>query len=297
MRYHFIVLFVACLLSQATSMVANEPSGKDKPAERATADDKEKSSDAGDRAAKLERAERLNDMRRRAEAIQISRFRSGEPVATKLIEEPLLRFNDTARFDLDGTVWGWGEGRPAALMELYPKSDPPGVWVYVFTSLSAGPLDAKVAIGAQRWNWAPKTAGFVAQSFPKAPPPADKPALRLRQMKELARRLTAHEFWDPDNSRFELRLLAQPVHRYQDAAAGVADAAIFLLAHGTNPEVVAVIEATGDEPARHWQCAFMRLGHAEMHVEIDGKEVWRKERLGPTSLQDPYWLTVSYAPQ
>lgn len=266
-------------------------------ADGATPAPAEAAADERDRAAKLERAARLSEMRRRAEAVQIFRLRDGKPTTAKLVPEPLLRFNDTARLDLDGTVWAWGEGRPAALMELYPKSDPPGRWVYVFTSTSPEPLDAKVVVDAQRWNWSPAKAGFVAQMFPEAPSPADRPALRLRQMKEMSRRLSAHEFWDPDHSRFELRLLAQPVHRYQDADAGVIDAAIFLLAHGTNPEVVVTMEAVrGEQSSQRWQCAFMRLGHAEMHVQIDGKEVWRTDRAAQTDLRDPYWLTVTYSP-
>ncbi|HJT31208.1 MAG TPA: hypothetical protein VJ783_04100 [Pirellulales bacterium] len=253
--------------------------------------------DQRDEEERLKRSARLDDMRRRAEAIEVSRQHSGQRISAKLLDNPLLRFNDTARLDLDGTVWAWGEGRPAAIMELYPKADPPDRWVYVFTSTSPEPLDANIVAGAQRWNWSPGSPGFHAQPFPDAPPPADRPALRLRQMKELARRLTAHEFWDPDNSRFELRLLAQPVHRYQDPEAGITDAAIFLLAHGTNPEVVAIIEAAPDKNSSpRWQCAFMRLGHAEMHVEIDGRELWRQQRASQTDLREPYWLTVAWSP-
>lgn len=292
-----LLLFAASLLSYsaAAQVVAEERGQSDRPADpKGPAAEQDAQRDDKER---LKRAARLNDMRRRAQAIEVFRLRDGQPTAAKLLAEPLLRFNDTARLDLDGTVWAWGEGRPAAIMELYPKSDPPGRWVYVFTSSSPGPLEAKVIVGAQRWNWSPRTAGFVAQPLHDAPPPAEGPAQRLRQMKELARRLTAHEFWDPDHSRFELRLLSQPVHRYQDPDAGVTDAAIFLLAHGTNPEVVATIEAAPDKnSALRWQCAFLRLGHAEMHVEIDGQEVWRQERVAQTDLRDPYWLTVAASP-
>lgn len=284
-------LFAAACLSARIASCAQEENIADAQA------DEQKSADLQEGDEKLKRSARLDDMRRRAEAIEVSRLHSGQRIPAKLIDNPLLRFNDTARLDLDGTVWAWGEGRPAAIMELYPKADPPGRWVYVFTSLSPEPLDVKVVAGAQRWNWSPRTAGFVAQPFPDAPPPAERPALRLRQMKELARRLTAHEFWDPDNSRFELRLLAQPAHRYQDPDAGVTDAAIFLLAHGTNPEVVAIIEAAPDKSSSlRWQCAFMRLGHAEMHVEIDGNEIRRQQRASQTAVRDPYWLTVDWSP-
>ena len=111
-------------------------------------------------------------------------------------------------------------------------------------------------------------------------------------MKEISRRLEAHEFWDPNNSRFELRLLVQPVHRYHDESAKVLDGAVFVLAHGTNPEVLVQIEAdTAEQPAR-WRYSFARLGSAELHVLFDGKEIWTQPRTPGIVGQpvDPYWL-------
>jgi hypothetical protein len=136
-------------------------------------------------------------------------------------------------------------------------------------------------------------------AFPDATSPDDRQTARTRQLKDLARRLSAHEFWDPDNSRFELRLLVQPVLRYAEPDNKVHDGAAFVLAHGTNPEVLVLIEALGESLEKsRWHYSLARLGSAELHVAIDGKEVWKRDRTPgvvgrPT---DPYWLFMSAVP-
>jgi hypothetical protein len=126
-----------------------------------------------------------------------------------------------------------------------------------------------------------------------APAPGAKETQRLRQAREIARRFTAHEFWDPDNSRSELRLLAQPVHRYSDEKDGLQDGAAFVLAHDTNPEIVLLVEALGkDLETARWHYSLARLGSAEIHVELEGKEVWKCLRAAGVvgSPSEPYWL-------
>jgi len=145
-------------------------------------------------------------------------------------------------------------------------------------------------------EWQPAKSQIVPQVLPDPDAPDERESVRLRQLKEQARRFTAHEFWDPDNSRFELRLLVQPVHRYHDEKAKLWDGAIFVLAHGTNPEVLVLIEALGESLDKsRWHCSFARLGSAELHVEIDGREVWKQDRapgvVGRPS--DPFWLFLT----
>ena len=116
-------------------------------------------------------------------------------------------------------------------------------------------------------------------------------------MKEISRRFESHEFWDPDNSRFELRLLIQPVHRYSDESQSVIDGAVFVLAHDTNPEILVQLEAHGDVNDAHWKVSFSRLGSAELHVLLDGKEFRTAPRtpnvVGEST--DPYWLMLDDA--
>jgi hypothetical protein len=110
----------------------------------------------------------------------------------------------------------------------------------------------------------------------------------------LAQKLTGHQFWDPNNSRYELRLLKRPLHMYQDEANGILDGGLFTLANGTNPEILVFIEARVDPKQRSkrvWQFAVGRLAHAELHMEYDGKEIFEAPRGGRLSGPNkPYWV-------
>jgi hypothetical protein len=86
------------------------------------------------------------------------------------------------------------------------------------------------------------------------------------------------------------------VHRYADGASKLLDGAAFVFAHGVNPEIIVLIEAHGQTPAAaQWKCAFARLGSAELHVLLDKKEIWRRDRTPGMVGQptDPYWLFFS----
>lgn len=43
-------------------------------------------------------------------------------------------------------------------------------------------------------TWTPEGSSLKVQRLPNAPPPADTPAGRIRQMKSFAQKFTAHEF-------------------------------------------------------------------------------------------------------
>lgn len=204
------------------------------------------------------------------------------------LDQPVLRYGDIPRANDKGSVWIWQRsGRPQAVMELYRGADG-RAWVHVIHSLSADAIDGD--FGGQGWHWTPPRGAVKWNDLTAAQAPADRPAARTRQIKELAQRFTAHEFWDPNNSRFELRLLVQPVHKYNDPETGLLDGALFLLCHATNPEVALLIEAVKDEGEAKFRYALARLGHAELHVAFDEKEVWRQERVSGTRPSDAYWL-------
>lgn len=208
----------------------------------------------------------------------------------EMLPNPLLTYGDAARNNEAGTLWAWGKsGRPVAFLELYRNVGKDQPWVHALTLTSPELIQLKGPTG-QRWT--PKKSHFALRDVPGSPEVGSQLAMRLRQMKEISRRFEAHEFWDPNNSRFEMRLLVQPVHRYQDEAAKVIDGTVFVLAHGTNPEVLVQIEASAGEKSPRWKYSLVRLGSAELHVSIDGKEVWTEPRTPGIVGQpvDPYWL-------
>jgi hypothetical protein len=138
------------------------------------------------------------------------------------------------------------------------------------------------------------------QDVPGAPAPAAEAALRQRQLKRLVEKFTAHEFWEPNNTRYELRLLKRPLRTYRDEARGVLDGALFTLANGTNPEIWLFVEARTDPKGSAktvWQYAVGRSAFAELHMEYDGKEVYSAPRGEQVSAPDkPFWLDVIRAP-
>lgn len=222
--------------------------------------------------------------------VTVTSSAKGRDPVIEMLPNPLLTYGDAARNNEAGTLWAWGKsGRPVAFLELYRNVGKDQPWVHALTLTSPelvqlkGPLDKK---------WTPQSSHFALKDIPDSPEVGDKPAIRLRQMKEISRRFEAHEFWDPNNSRFELRLLVQPVHRYQDESIMLTDGAVFVLAHGTNPEVLIQIEAHADQQPSRWRYGFARLGSAEMHVSFDGIEVWTVPRTPGIVGQpvDPYWL-------
>lgn len=225
------------------------------------------------------------------EHVQQLEMRGADGERFEIIDHPLLAYDDPARVNSNGTVWAWGKtGRPVAFLELFQGSSKDTSWVHAVTSTAAGDVTLTIP---QLGRWHPPAKGIEWRVVEEAPSPDARPSSRLRQIKDLARRFTGHEFWDPDNSRFELRVLPQPVHRYSDPGANIQDGAAFIIAHGTNPETVLLIEAVGASPKEsRWHYALARSSHAEAHVELDGREVWKCDRAdasnsGPAHY---YWL-------
>jgi hypothetical protein len=210
----------------------------------------------------------------------------------KRIEKPLLYYGDATRENDRGSVWGWGEkGRPVALIELFQNANDRQKWVYTICNTSGGKLRAKR--GGEVW-WQENKSVSELKEIPGAPAPSAEAPQRQRQLKQLAQKFTGHEFWDPDNSRYELRRLERPLHTYRDEDGGVLDGALYTLANGTNPEIVLFVEARvnpKDKSRTVWQFTVGRLSHAELHLEYDGKEVFDAPRGDRVSGRDkPYWL-------
>ena len=213
-------------------------------------------------------------------------------VRVERIEKPLLFYEEPTRDNDRGSVWGWGrKGRPVALLELFRGANFRTSWTFAICNTSGGKVRARRADAL--W-WRENDSESELKDIPGAPAPAAEAAVRQRQLKLLAEKFTAHEFWDPNNTRYELRLLKRPLCTYRDEAAGVLDGGLFTLANGTNPEIMLFIEArvdpkNGSKPV--WQYTVGRLAHAELHLEHNGKEVFEAPRGNKVSGADqPYWL-------
>ena len=234
--------------------------------------------------------EKQASLARYIESLKVLPIGGDQPIAP--MERPLFSYSDSARIIAEGGIWAWGSvGRPVAMAKSWKNVNGTRTCAFSLTS------DERVIVrGPQSKTWRPETTQVEAADLVCAPAPDPQNAVRLRQLKEQARRFTAHEFWNPDNSRFELRLLTQPVHRYNDEKRQILDGAIFLLAFDNNPQILLLVEILN--PAANearWQFLLARVSSAELHVCLDGKEVWVQDRTPGIvgSPVDYYWHMVT----
>lgn len=124
-----------------------------------------------------------------------------------------------------------------------------------------------------------------------AEPPANSPARRLVQMRELARRFRASSYKD-DGAPNELRLMPQPLFRYQDNAQGTVDGALFAFAEGNDAEALLLIEATTSARGAggRWRYTLARMTSYRVAVRLDDQEVFVVEAYWkePRKSEAPY---------
>ena len=206
-----------------------------------------------------------------------------------LLKTPVLKCNDPTRQEIDGAVWLWLDGkRPVTAMCLLKYAG--GKSNYEFVSLCD---QAVMVSGRPEWSWEPVATVRTWVKLDDAVPA--EPRGRQSAMKALARRLEATEFYR--GQTFTLRLLERPIYSYADEEHGVKEGAIFALSNGTNPEVLAQIEARHDKTDA-WYLACARLSSAAASVKLGEKEIWSAEAIdtsAPRDPRDPYY-SVSERP-
>ncbi len=203
-----------------------------------------------------------------------------ERSATPMVAKVVLRWTNNTRGSEDGmTVLYLADGRPEAVCCVYPWEKS---LIHEFDSLSRGTLLAKrdgVVV------WSPEKVGLQFQSIPAADAPAEMPAARLRQMKTLASQFSSTMLgWRSDKSDREvLRLLPQPLYRYESKRSDVLDGAVFAFVQGTDPESLLLIEAFKAGAGFEWQFAFVRRTSGELEGRHKDVIVWHADRFPPSN--------------
>jgi hypothetical protein len=234
-----------------------------------------------------ERARHLERMRELAGSIRLLADPKRAESVVKLKQEPVLRYSDSTRQAHESSLWIWSDGgRPTAILavEYYPKGPKGPRWLYEIASLSTERIAAECE-GSFRFT--AKEPGLKLQTLADAPPPAEREARRLAQMKELRGRFTAYEN-ATINGRIELRPLVTPLLRYAEAKEELIDGATFAFASGTNPEVLLVLEAQVVEGKPQWQYALVHMTGEAVTVQLDGKEVWKQAGDNPPAVRASY---------
>ncbi len=218
-------------------------------------------------------ADRLAFMR---ESLAGYKVRPAGPGAgdARLRDEPVLRFTNPVGGSKDGAVFLWIDeaegGRPSASAQVY--WNPGQYFLQEFSSLATTPL---VARSDTAGDWAPARPGVAFRPIPDAPKPAATPEGRSRQMKALSEGFSARHFYKAKTWN-QLRLLPKPLLRYGKAGSLVEDGALFCFGHGTDPEVLLLVEARPgpDGAAVAWRYALAPMTSAAATAAWKDGEIW-----------------------
>jgi hypothetical protein len=186
--------------------------------------------------------------------------------------------NPTRSGGQQGAVFVWlADGRPAAIGSVFSHpEEKKRVVCHELHALAAAPLHPERGPADQTWT--PK-GGVQPLLLPEAPPPDLSPSKRLLQMRALTRDFSAHSI-DYKKERWELRLLPQPLYRYEKPTGDVVDGALFafVTSAGTDPEVVLLIEARQTNKGRAWYYRAVRFSDSNLYVQLRGTEIWNSIR-------------------
>ncbi len=195
----------------------------------------------------------------------------------KLRPEPVMRW--TSDGDYNGEVYVWTHQGASGIVGCIfsgPRGNDARGIMHEFHSLAPNRLYAGEG-GAT--GWIPQEPGIKLEPLSGAPEPAKTHAPRLTQMRDLARRFNAHV--QRENSKWEMRLLPQPIYRYEisDENSPVVDGALFAFVWtaGTDPELLIAIEARKSDKGVQWYYAPARFTNCEAWLQYQGKEVWKAD--------------------
>ena len=187
--------------------------------------------------------------------------------APALRDEPALRWTNPIRETDDGLVLLWlSGGRPEAVACFYrARLEGRSIEAHEFHSLATVPL---TATRGGRTVWAPRGPGVTPSPISGAPRPASTPSERLRQMRALARQFKASV--DLEKGGTELRLLSQPIFRYESEP----DGALFAFVLTTDPEALLIIDDRPGAAGHAWHYAFARMSNHSLVAKHRDRVVW-----------------------
>lgn len=212
----------------------------------------------------------LKAMQARAQETQLSI--TNDPQANiQIVKNPVFRYSDELRGIEDAGIWIWTDrGRPVSAMKIehYKPGVHPRPWLYCFTSLSNGLVQAE-------WDGNPafraKKPGVKWQGLDDKP--AQTRAGRLVQMREIARRFNADlQRQVQGGQRDQMRLLPRPLYRYEESQSGLLDGAVFgFTGTGTNPDVLLMLDLPQDGG---WQFGLAGMTAEGVTVRLNDAVVW-----------------------
>jgi len=219
----------------------------------------------------------------------------------ELRRQPIYEWTNPVRTtQQNGLVFLWTyRGRAEAVGTIFSSTDgSKRGFTHEFHSLSMGTLYVDRP-GTHNASWTPRGPGVKLVPIEGAPVPDGTATQRLRQMRTLAREFSATTL-DAQNRRYTLRLLSQPLFRYESTDPEVLDGALFafVTSAGTDPEALLIMEARkpkgGTKPV--WQRALGRFTDLDLSVRHQEKEVFSAPLIRGDPFQmypnQEYWISV-----
>ena len=214
----------------------------------------------------------------------------------ELRTEPILRWsNPVPEKQMRGEVFVWTNGgRPAAVLNVFQMDEGNGFqeW-HEFSSLADVAL---TATAPKNRHWSPLASQLMMSAVPNASPPAPNPRQRLIQMRNLASSFTCRKINRKDEA-YALRLLPQPLLRYESKSHGVSDGGLFTFVEATDPEVFLMLEVREVDNVAQWHFGFVRMASVQLQASWDNKTVWSTETLPYAEYRNrpdlPYALLIA----
>ncbi len=199
--------------------------------------------------------------------------------------EPVLTYSNPVRmYQQHGALYIWTHrGRSLFAGCIWSGADLESKGEYRYVSHEGHSL-APAAVRAEQQGrvlWKSARPGVRWQEM-KSAPPAKSRALRLAQMRSIARILKI----EMEADVADLRLLIQPIYRYPEDVADVTDGAIFAWVMGTDPEAFLIVEA-GDDG---WRAAVARFTNEVVRVSSPDGPLYDCGPIQQRTLEGPYWL-------
>ena len=191
--------------------------------------------------------------------------------------DPCLRWTDPVTGAADGVlaVYAHNGGRPDTIAQFFFNSQKK--WIAEFTIIPDGGV---TILRSGREHWKPSEYVCKFADLPGSPVPADKPALRLPQMRAIAADFAVIDYIGAQEVKTELRRLPQPAYRYAEEGK-IVDGAVFIFAHGTNPECCVLLEAYQDGKGLRYRYAVAPMSIYKLETRYKDALVWSVERRHP----------------
>jgi hypothetical protein len=192
----------------------------------------------------------------------------------------ILHWTNPTQGTIYGDVFVWTKNGQAKAVGSVVKGYSPFTTMSIeLQSFSREPLQA--TYGGNK-IWAPRVGDIEFVSLEDAPTPAPSKSVRLRQMRTLAETFSVDATVRNDDSvTRRLRMLQQPIFRYDSGDPDMLDGAIFAFVEGTDPELLIAIEAPRTGNGFEWQYAIGRMNSIRFEVRRNDQLVWTGDKLAP----------------